>query len=459
MRRMIFHLLLLLTTCLLIAHSRPVSHIDTFYPADGSKGVAPMLPYLWWDAPETEVQPENYTVTLSPNSDYSNPIIDSVKTADLMCPIPTGALDYGTVYYAMVTADIADCTLAWSFETFTTGKMYAQSGGNCNGIDPVTIELPYMSVSIDPVAGEDAVVIVEWTAIIDSMAGFGAPDVDIQWFIFGFNIDAGDPSNLNGTIEFDIGEGLDITTVFYHNDGDAWVEVVAPASWDYSQGVLTIERLNLSSSTDGDIEIVLLDATAPPPYYCFDAVYMEDDECVLLSWTTETEVDVEGFNVIRSATGEQDDAVCANTSIIPATNTPNETRYQYIDPDLAQGEYYYWIEMIQDDGYRMYHGPQTVMVPDNAPEFTVFSGAYPNPFNPETTIAFSLSEPGDVTLDIYNIRGEKVRCLLSEYLDADEYMIPWNGLNDSGNAVASGVYFARLKSDGRTFVRKMLLLK
>ncbi len=98
---------------------------------------------------------------------------------------------------------------------------------------------------------------------------------------------------------------------------------------------------------------------------------------------------------------------------------------------------------------------------ENLPEVTaaVLHGAYPNPFNPSTTIAFSLPEPGDVQLDIYNIRGEKVRTLLSEHRDSGKHLVPWDGSNEKGGAVASGIYFARLITGNREDTCKLLLLK
>ncbi|MCD4829372.1 MAG: T9SS type A sorting domain-containing protein [Candidatus Cloacimonetes bacterium] len=86
-------------------------------------------------------------------------------------------------------------------------------------------------------------------------------------------------------------------------------------------------------------------------------------------------------------------------------------------------------------------------------------GNHPNPFNPETTLAFSLPSAGKVELTIYNIRGERVRSILGGYRPAGRHSVTWGGDDDDGRPVASGVYFARLTSVGRTITRKLLLLK
>jgi len=84
---------------------------------------------------------------------------------------------------------------------------------------------------------------------------------------------------------------------------------------------------------------------------------------------------------------------------------------------------------------------------------------YPNPFNPTTSIAFSLDEAKHVTLEIYNIRGEKVRTLIGDEFSADHHKVVWNGTDDSGNSVSSGVYFYKMKAGDSEKTRKMVLLK
>ncbi|MCD4650735.1 MAG: T9SS type A sorting domain-containing protein [Candidatus Cloacimonetes bacterium] len=84
---------------------------------------------------------------------------------------------------------------------------------------------------------------------------------------------------------------------------------------------------------------------------------------------------------------------------------------------------------------------------------------YPNPFNPETTIEFSLPTATDVTVEVYNLKGQKVCQLLNENCLAGRNSIVWNGTNSDGNGVASGIYMYKV-STGETIVSgKMLLLK
>lgn len=83
----------------------------------------------------------------------------------------------------------------------------------------------------------------------------------------------------------------------------------------------------------------------------------------------------------------------------------------------------------------------------------------PNPFNPKTTIAFNLSAPSSVVLEIFDVAGRKVATLVDEQLPAGPYNAVWNGHSDGGERVASGVYFYRLAAGDRETSRKMVLLK
>ncbi len=84
---------------------------------------------------------------------------------------------------------------------------------------------------------------------------------------------------------------------------------------------------------------------------------------------------------------------------------------------------------------------------------------YPNPFNPSTTIGFALPTAGDVTLDVFNLLGQKVKTLVNTAMEAGEHTVVWDGTTDAGTRVASGVYFYRLSTENFTDTRKMLMLK
>jgi len=93
------------------------------------------------------------------------------------------------------------------------------------------------------------------------------------------------------------------------------------------------------------------------------------------------------------------------------------------------------------------------------PIVTKLSGNYPNPFNPSTTIRFDMNKAGRVVIDIFNIKGQKVRELVSGVWQAGQHSVVWNGTDNNGRAVSSGVYFYRMQTEGYSGVKKMLLMK
>ena len=84
---------------------------------------------------------------------------------------------------------------------------------------------------------------------------------------------------------------------------------------------------------------------------------------------------------------------------------------------------------------------------------------YPNPFNPETTILFNLNESGKVKVEIYNIKGQKVKTLMDCTTVPGSYNLIWKGRDDNNKSVASGVYFYQLKTSSKTVTKRMLMLK
>ena len=87
---------------------------------------------------------------------------------------------------------------------------------------------------------------------------------------------------------------------------------------------------------------------------------------------------------------------------------------------------------------------------------------YPNPFNPETTISFSLTTESteNTEINVYNIRGQKVKQLISDQLSAGQHKAVWNGKDMNGKSVSTGIYLFELKSDGKIQkIKKGLLLK
>jgi len=90
---------------------------------------------------------------------------------------------------------------------------------------------------------------------------------------------------------------------------------------------------------------------------------------------------------------------------------------------------------------------------------TGLKGNYPNPFNPSTTIAFDVAHEGRVVIDVYNIKGQRVRSLVNGVYEAGGHSVVWNGRDEAGHSVGSGVYFYRMSAGEYVGVRKMVMVK
>nr|HPM03263.1 T9SS type A sorting domain-containing protein [Candidatus Cloacimonadota bacterium] len=93
------------------------------------------------------------------------------------------------------------------------------------------------------------------------------------------------------------------------------------------------------------------------------------------------------------------------------------------------------------------------------PAFNALEQNYPNPFNPTTSIAFSLKQNSPVKLTVYNIKGQVVKSLINEKMNAGSHSITWNGKDNQNKSVSSGIYFYKLESHDFTSTRKMMLIK
>jgi len=96
-----------------------------------------------------------------------------------------------------------------------------------------------------------------------------------------------------------------------------------------------------------------------------------------------------------------------------------------------------------------------VALPEN---FTLFQN-YPNPFNPTTVIKFSLPEDSWVKVEVFNLLGQKVKTLADKPVKKGMCEFVWDGKNQKGKEVASGIYFYKVKTDKFSDVKKMIMIK
>lgn len=90
---------------------------------------------------------------------------------------------------------------------------------------------------------------------------------------------------------------------------------------------------------------------------------------------------------------------------------------------------------------------------------TILYNNYPNPFNPETVISFYLKTQSEVTLEIFNVRSQKIKTIFYNNLNPGKHELTWYGKDDSGKEVSSGIYFYKMKTNDYQKCNKMILLK
>jgi len=154
---------------------------------------------------------------------------------------------------------------------------------------------------------------------------------------------------------------------------------------------------------------------------------------------------------------------CANGQIVDSIpiSEHNYDHTRFFDPE---NNMILKLFGVYEDTLFVFSFDQTVDIADEDDDYQIPSKFnlrqnYPNPFNASTTIIYSLSSRSDVTLSIYNLLGQKIYTRYFDNQGAGEYTVTWDGLDQNGNEVGSGMYFYLMKSGEFTDSKKMLLLK
>ncbi|MCD4650410.1 MAG: T9SS type A sorting domain-containing protein, partial [Candidatus Cloacimonetes bacterium] len=183
-----------------------------------------------------------------------------------------------------------------------------------------------------------------------------------------------------------------------------------------------------------------------------------------INWVTQSETGLVGYFIYRNISQDFSNGIKINPTTITANNSSSGGNYTFTDENVElEQTYFYWLESVEYNGNTEFFGPVTLTIiqeEEPTPEFpkiTALHNAYPNPFNPETTISFSVKKLETATLEIFNMKGQRVKSYPA--FTAGNHNIIWNGTNNNGNSVGSGLFFYRLKSDSVQQVRKMLMLK
>ena len=183
-----------------------------------------------------------------------------------------------------------------------------------------------------------------------------------------------------------------------------------------------------------------------------------------LNWETETEVNSYGFEIERSEINSKSEIRNLQFTkigfIAGHGNSNSPKHYSFADNNLNSGKYIYRLKMVDNDG--SYEYSPEVESEIGVPIEYLLAQNYPNPFNPTTKIEYQLPFESSVTIELYNIAGERVDVLVNQEQAAGYYTVE---VNSTQFRLSSGVYIYRMTAmssrDSKSFtqLKKMVLLK
>jgi Secretion system C-terminal sorting domain/Abnormal spindle-like microcephaly-assoc'd, ASPM-SPD-2-Hydin len=236
---------------------------------------------------------------------------------------------------------------------------------------------------------------------------------------------------------------------------------IAVAFAPTTAGTKTATLQIVDDITDATHEVALAgdgwdDSALPVSLSSFTAVY---EDTPVLNWTTQSETNNLGFNLYRSETEngfENENFIQINSVIIEGMGTTSEpTNYSFVDeyPNIEGHTYYYWLESVSTSNELELFSPISIEIPISGqlPTMTILESNYPNPFNPVTTISFSIKENEIGILSIFNLKGQRV---LKERFETGTYQYRWDA-----TGYASGIYLYKLSSPTTNISKKMILMK
>ena len=290
--------------------------------------------------------------------------------------------------------------------------------------------------------GED----VEITIEVDTSIG-------VQWVLVETNLLDPNGVNIAGTSRY--------IMIELSND-EPFVEVLTIPSGS-PDGIYHVQVIVYAGCTmiQQDLWLVPFEVgcgQTPVTLSSFTAVY--ENSTPTLHWTTQSESNNLGWNVYRSLSENLGQANQINNVLIPGYGTTSEpTDYVFTDENEVENNtsYWYWIESTSYSGETDIYGPVTltILIEENQtpdlPTESMLQGNYPNPFNPQTMINFSIQDGESGALTIYNTRGQ---LLETHHYEAGDHQLNWDAAQ-----YGSGIYFYKLETQNFVSTKKMIMVK
>ncbi|GAB4336998.1 MAG: hypothetical protein Kow0037_19110 [Calditrichia bacterium] len=373
--------------------------------------------YMFWWVENVNTTGNSTTLTGAPISSNMNRLIVNPTLATSGGDASSGGFTPGTQNQEMVYLQF---TTSPATATVQITGIDAVKSGSATGSDVDAFHLYKDNGTVGVFDGADQLL---------ASAGYsGGSSVSFS----GFTLDVtGGPVNVLITVDINSSANTSATLGLTIADESA----ITVADNVVNGGASAIQKqafTNIGTQGDNPLPVSLISFTAEP-----------GKESIRLKWATASEIDNAGFFIFRK-TEEQNSFEQLNVQIIPGqgySTTTNE--YEYEDRNVVPGMTYYYKLVSRDfDGtVHTYNTIEATLL--NLPEKFALEPNFPNPFNPATRIRFTLPENATVTLEVFNILGQKVRTLLSnEKLEAGTYdQLQWDATDDLGQKQPSGIYY------------------
>jgi hypothetical protein len=252
-----------------------------------------------------------------------------------------------------------------------------------------------------------------------------------------------------------IGVGESASFHFQLSGGDLCALNVMRFVQEYGEGGDNFFVVRFRGFHDGNSDKVPAgEILVPVKLSSFTATGQSDG--IEIQWTSQTEVNALWYHLQRrqGESGAYQEIACLDAY----GNSETPRTYRHRDVNVSPGKKYFY-SLIDEDalGNTATHGPVLAAFSTGVPSRFQLLPNYPNPFNPSTTISYQLPTPASVELTIYDVLGRKVRSLADGHRQAGHHTTLWNGRDDSGRELKSGVYFCVFETGSQRQTIKMVL--
>jgi uncharacterized protein (TIGR03790 family) len=402
-------------------------------------------------------------VSTSGRSFSSPPVYGQSLIADLIAEGVTGVKGYVYEPYSSAMANVQTLFPMYA-DGFTLAECFYSASSYLSWMDVVIGDPKYRLVS-NPSGSKSIVKDLRGTS--KTSTSNGASDVSVLWSTLteyknsGFEVERKDPvqgqkSASWKSLGFVSGSG----TSYTQKDYSFMDTKLKPNTYYYR--LKQVDESGAVTYTDS-IEVSIGNASAlPVQMTSFTATAL--NHSAELIWATATEAQNAGFEIERKTVGQaflpvsqarMSDLPWTKIAFVSGSGTTNSPRnYSYTDIGLAPGSYAYRIKQINSDGTFEYHDAAEVVI-GSVPKVLALSPNYPNPFNPSTTIEFTVPENRQVTLKIYNVIGQEVATLFNGIAEGGQIQ----KVKFDASSLPSGLYISRLQYGNQSVTQKMMLEK